>query len=425
VSTSKTVDAQRSAAIAGLLELRAKLVAGVLAAPSPPDNSFPQSVQETSPSLPSTPVKLLDPYPFAILSGGLCDKIAATAEAYLPALPSALQLVPQAEDPSGHVPKRLRRRSSYHRVRRWSRETPNSFGHCPARPRFAQDNKKRTTFLGQLEVLERERYAVRGTNADPYPGLLQRQVAGEVVRRRAAGQPIVKTRLWIRSDLAESQCRFALFLLRHVDEDSHLVGKPDGQGHIVPYTIDEIAKETKYARSTINRRISDYVNAGYIFRWQEKMKDVDENTGEETWVSFAAHMRVTLSFFSTFGVSEATLKALRKFRQERNGYKNEPGQTSAEKNRRQVAAEKFQRMQQHLLERRGRGENLARNELGSRVIAPIAANMTKPRELSAQEGFSLIGIEAKLRRQYPDWDRWPAETREKVLLLRVRPPPSG
>jgi hypothetical protein len=425
-SAGKTADAQRAAAIAGLLELRAKIVAEVLAAEPPPDNSFPQSVHDSSPSLPSKPVQAGDPFPFAILSGGICDKIAETAESYLPAAPPLLHLVPQADDPNANGPKRDRRRARYHRTRRWSRETPNSFGHCPAKPRFpARDPKKKwTTFLGQLEVMEKERYGVRGTNADPYPALLQRQIAGQVLKRRAAGQPIVQTRLWIRSDLAESQCRFALFLLRHVDEDSHLVGKPDGEGHIVPYSIDEIAQETRYSRSTIDRRISDYVNAGFIFRWQEKMLVVDETTGEESWVSFASHMRVTLSFFSTFGVSEETLKGLRQHRQRLNGYKNEPGQTAAEKNFRQLAAEKYQRVQQHLLERRGRGENLNRNAIGSKVIASIAANMTRPRELSAQEGFSRIGIEEKLRREFPSWDKWPLETRERILLSRLRPKPS-
>jgi hypothetical protein len=429
---ASSAEASAAAAIEALRSVRTMLVAQQLAAPSPPADALAKAVDART-SLPASgsPMSAAPPYPFTILSGGLSEKVVETAEQYL--LPGSPQerfraaavppwsrhAVPAAKD----QPKRKRRgRSRSQRARRARRLTENHWGHCPARPRWPKQ-KGTTTLTGQLMALEKANYFVRHTNADPHPALLLRQLEGQVRANREKGLPVWQARKWIRTDLAESQHRFSLFLLQHVDVDSHLVGKPDHKGHIIPYSIAEIVEETGLSRATVNRRISDFVLAGYIFRWQEKLKDFDEETHEEEWVSFVAHMRVNIAFFGALGISEEELAALKKNVQHYRGYKNAPGQSLAERSRKQMAADKFERAQQHGRERRGRGENTGRNVLGGTVIARIASRMTQPKPQSAQEGASRVGIEAQLRQQYPDWDSWNPKERKRVIQRRLYPKP--
>jgi hypothetical protein len=420
-----------AAAIEALQKVRAMFVAHQLTAAPPPEDTFPKFIEATPTSVPSSaaPANPAELFPFTILSGGLCEKLAETTDEYVTSTPQqrfrASQTKLRAVEPlvAATAPKRQRRpRSRYQRARRARRTTANHWGHCPAKPRWPKQ-KGTTTLTGHLMALEKANYFVRHTNADPHPALLLRQLEGQVRANLEKGLPVWKARKWIRTDLAESQHRFSLFLLQHVDEDSHLVGKPDHKGHIIPYSIADIVDETGLSRSTVNRRISDFVLAGYIFRWQEKLKDFNEATDEEEWVSFVSHMRVRTEFFRALGVSEEELKGLKANVQAFRGYKSGPGPSLAEKSRKQLAADKLQRAQQHGRERRGRGENPARNVLGGTVIASITSRMTRPAPHSAVEGVSRMGIEAQLRRKYPDWDRWKPETREKFIQQRLRPKP--
>jgi Winged helix-turn-helix DNA-binding len=418
-------------AIEVLEKVRALLVEQLMA-PAPPQDAFPRQVAASTPSLQEQPAKSQDEplFPFTILSGGLCEKIAATANDYVEVDPGerlrrARPNLQPAKAAERAPTKRRRRRARYQRGRRARRTTQNKRGHCPARPRWPKQ-KGTTAFTGPLMELEKSNYFVRHTNADPHPGLLLRAVEGHVRSKRAQGLPVWVARKWIRTDLAESQHRFSLFLLQHVDEDSHLVGKPDHKGHIIPYSIADIMKETGLSRSTVNRRISDFVLAGYIYRWQEKSKEIDEETGEEKWVSFVAHMRLNIEFFRALGVTKAELDELKKSCQSYRGYKNEPGYALGERSRRELAAEKLERARQHARERRGLGENQMRNVLGSTVIAEMDTTMTQATPHSAVEGVSRIGITAQLRRTHPDWDSWKPEARERAIRqrLRPRPPPS-
>lgn len=242
------------------------------------------------------------------------------------------------------------RRRRRHRVRHSARSTPNRFGHCPADPRRFRPWNVPAFLRPGLQAHEAA-YFARGTNADPHPALLLRAKPGTLREARRLGKtgPVLLSRKRVRSDLRESQDLFAQFILKHVDLDSHAVGKPpNDQGHIVPYSLGEMLDAVRqeivhlpnailtnpdssdgaghprayFSLSTLCRRIRDFRDAGYIVRWQHREYEAGED-GQDDWDGFVANMRVTRAFFRALGYTDKDLKEEALRRRAERGYKTE------------------------------------------------------------------------------------------------------
>lgn len=110
----------------------------------------------------------------------------------------------------------------------------------------------------------------------------------------------------IRSELQETVARLCMWMLIHCDVRSRWVGKPAGPGEVQPYSLEEIATalrrpgEDRIPLSTLCRALGRVGAAGYVWRWQGRDRELDDE-GIEYWRGKVAVMRLTERFWRLSG----------------------------------------------------------------------------------------------------------------------------
>lgn len=120
---------------------------------------------------------------------------------------------------------------------------------------------------------------------------------------------------WKRSESAEHHARFGQHLVLHMDRRSRYVGKPGPGGTVVPYSLEELARDLRrpgeeaLPLDVLEDVINAFVAAKLIHRWQGRERE--EVDGLVTWRGKVAIIRCTHDFLIRSGMAALRDQALR------------------------------------------------------------------------------------------------------------------